>query len=57
MKTQNTLSDIEIMDIFKKALADTRKPDVQDIERSRRRKAKADFFNLDATSYCKFQEA
>jgi len=56
MTTNCTLSDNEIMAILGQAMRHSfAKKDIQDIKKEQKRKAKADFFNLDNTDYCRFE--
>ena len=51
------LSDSEIFAIMHKALNEKSAEEKADARRVKARAAKADFFNLDATDYCKFVPA
>lgn len=51
------LSDSEILAIFNKALNAKSAEEKAASRRAKARAAKADFFNLDATDYCKFVPA
>lgn len=51
-----TLNDAEILDIINKALNAESFEDKMARRRAKTRQAKADFFNLNNTDYCKFVE-
>ena len=51
------LSDSEILSIFNNALNAKSAEEKAASRRAKARAAKADFFNLDATDYCKFVPA
>lgn len=51
------LSDSEILAIFNKALNEKSAEEKAASRRAKARAAKANFFNLDATDYCKFVPA
>ena len=56
MTNSINISDNEIMAIMNKAMKDAFKTtDLQDEIRDRKRRVKADFFNLNATDYCIFE--
>lgn len=57
MKNYCTLSDEELLKIFYKNLNAKSEEEKAAERKARKRAAKADFFNLDATDYCKFVEA
>ena len=59
MKNTNycTISDSELLAMFNKALNAESAEEKENRRRAKIRMAKADFFNLDATDYCKFVEA
>lgn len=59
MKNTNycTISDSELLAMFNKALNAESVEEKENRRRAKIRRAKADFFNLDATDYCKFVEA
>ena len=54
MNNYCTLSDAELLGIFNNALNAEAIEEKEARRRAKARKAKADFFNLDATDYCKF---
>jgi hypothetical protein len=57
MKNYCTLSDEELLKIFYKNLNAKSEEEKAAERKARKRAAKADFFNLDDTDYCKFVEA
>lgn len=54
MENVCTLSDNELLEIFNKALNAESIEEKEARRRARIRESKVDFFNLNATDYCKF---
>lgn len=56
MTNSINISDNEIMAIMNKAMKEAFSTvDLQDKVREQKRRVKADFFNLNATDYCRFE--